>query len=180
MPARHRPTEHVRQLVRSHRLRIVLVLQAILLLGACALVWGALSDSSPTWAYLIIGGLVVAEGLLLVKFLREPPEGDEAEVTPILDTPEEFRLYDLTGGTITVDKVAQQIRARGDSVCVPLREIQTILVDQGTDAHLMVATTADLFVLSELRDCTDGDRARLTATGRLLARVAAVPFGDED
>ncbi|MBI5510475.1 MAG: hypothetical protein HY903_17090 [Deltaproteobacteria bacterium] len=174
-----RPTESVLRLVKATRLRIVVPVQAVAVLGAAALVWGTLADSHPDLAFAIIGLLVASELGLLLLFLRDKPPTDEDQVRPMLDNATETHLDDQVGGTLVVDKVGGVIRAKADSLKVPTRSVQTVLVDQGTDARIMLATGDDLIVLCEIPDATDADRGRLLATGRLLARAAALPFGDE-
>ena len=179
MPRERRPTDHVLQLVRQTRVRVVIPVQAAVLIMAGALVWGFLSRTHPSLAIGIISFLVVCEIVLLVVFLKQEPSTDEEHVRPLRDTLEEMVLSDPSGGTLVFDRMKQEICARDGSVRVPTQDIRSLMLDPGPDARLLAATKNDLIILSEIRDSNPRERQRMEATGRLLARAAALPFGEE-
>jgi hypothetical protein len=179
MAKSRRPTEHVHELVRQSRLRVVVPIQLVLVIGACALVWGVLGRSQTGLAYAVISILIVTEVGLLIMFLRQPPESDEATIKPLVDNADETVLEDPRGGTIVVDRRARQLRTNNSHLTVPLDEARAVHIDLGDDCRLLLSTQRDLVLVTEIRDCLPAERARLTATGRLLARAAAVPFEGE-
>jgi hypothetical protein len=176
MSRHRRPTEHIQHLVKQSRVRVVLPIQALLIVAAAGLVWGWLGGSQPVVAFGIIGFLVFAETVLLLLFLRQPAESDEAGVTPISDTPDELVLSDPAGGTLTYNRRAQELCARQNTVRIRVSDVQSVMVEAGADTRLMVGLTRDLVVLSEIVACASDDRRRMVALGRYLARATAVPF----
>lgn len=174
-----RPTEHIQGLVRQSRLRVVIPIQLFLVVGGCALVWGLLGRMHAGLAFTIIGVLVIAEIGLLIMFLREPPESDEATVKPLVDNPDETVLEDPSGGTIVVDRRAGQVRAQNGALTVQLHDARAVHVDLAEHCKLLLSTRRDLVLITEIRDSLPGERTKLAAIGRLLARAAAVPFEDE-
>jgi hypothetical protein len=176
MSRHRRPTEHIQHLVKQGRVRVVLPIQALLIIAAAGFVWGWLGNSQPVIALTIIGLLVVAETVLLLLFLRQPVESDETGVTPISDTPDELVLSDPAGGTLTFDRRTRELCARENTVRIKVNDVQSVMVEAGVDARLMVGLTRDLVVLSEIVACASDDRQRMVALGRYLARATAVPF----
>lgn len=174
-----RPTEHVQRIVRLNQLRVVIPIQLILLVAACALVWGSLGNTEPVVAFALIGVLVAVEVGLLIKFMRQPPEGDEATVRPLLDNANETVLEDPSGGTIVVDRRAGEVRAQYGTLTVPLSDARAVHIDLADNCKLLLSTQRDLVLITEIRDSLPQERIKLTATGRLLARAAAVPFEGE-
>jgi hypothetical protein len=174
-----RPTEHVQGLVRQSRLRVVITIQLVVLVGACALVWGLLGRTETGLAFAIIGVLVIAEVGLLIRFLREPPESDEATVKPLVDNSDETVLEDPSGGTIVVDRRAGEVRARNGDLTVRLDDARAVHIDLAEHCKLLLSTRRDLVLVTEIRDSLPRERAKLAAIGRLLARAAAVPFEGE-
>ncbi len=183
MSRRHetRPTRHVQKLVQQRRMRVVIPLQAIALLAVAALVWVWLAPQSQSLAFGVIGAMAGIEFVLLLLFLWQRPETDEDAAAPLTDTTAEMVLSDLAEGQLVVDRVRNEVRAKAGSVRVPNHTIRTVLVDNGTPARLMIATTGnELIVLTELVDPDEKSRRQLLATGRLLARAATAPFGEEE
>ncbi|MEE8410287.1 MAG: hypothetical protein V3T05_11820 [Myxococcota bacterium] len=178
MSRQRRPTEHIQSLVRQTRLRVILPLQVLVLAASCAVVWGWLGKDYRPMALGVIASLVVAEIVLLIAFLRQPAESDEATVQPLVDNPSETVIEDPAGGVIVVDKMTREIRARDGEITVPLAEARSIYLEIDTDCSLMLATQRDLVVLTVVKDSIPKERKRLTATARLLARAAAIPFDE--
>lgn len=179
MSRERRPTEHIAELMRRGRLRMVVIVQTLLIAIALAFVWGWMGESQTMLAWIISCTLIVAELVLLVAFLLQPVPTDEQGSHTITDTAQALVLEDPAGGTITLDRSRQEILSRDASVRVPVSQVRSVMLEAGRDSKLMLTLARDLVVLSEMSPCSASEADRYRNIGRLLARAAAVPFEDD-